>query len=314
MLKNWLVKTKQIKNKSNGFVNSVNYLKDKNRSAHSYTDISVLNDSSKRILDEYDKRTLFRRKNGLRGGGVNNYATSFVLSLPRDIKQPTKDQWKKISLDVISAIAETNGIDKKKLKDLSHVVLHDESQSPDKHTHVHMLVSNVVDNQVVKGISQFKTTHAIKQQFNKSVYKHLGVDNYKYMPKNEGKPDKPLWVARAEKLKAIDNAFKDLKQNIGSWLDNLKNWRNKAIFSSKKVAKSLDKLEEEIPKGNVIEKVFEEVEKIEEETPNTPDVEIVGEVSELPKGLEEKEKATPKTNRKRRRRSSSNKLKNTIKK
>ncbi len=299
MLKNWLVKTKQIKNKSNGFVNSVNYLKDKNRNAHANTDISVLNDSSKRILDEYDKRTLFRRKNGLRGGGVNNYATSFVLSLPRDIKQ----DWNQM------VMLHKSG-DKKKLKDLSHVVLHDESQSPDKHTHVHMLVSNVVDNQVVKSISQFKTTHAIKQQFNKSVYKYLGVDNYKYMPKNEGKPDKPLWVARAEKLKAIDNAFKDLKQNIGSWLDNLKNWRNKAIFSSKKVAKSLDKLEEEIPKGNVIEKVFEEVEKIEEETPNVPDVEIVGEVSELPKGLEEKEKATPKTNRKRRRRrSSNNKLK-----
>lgn len=92
------------------------------------------------------------------------------------------------------------------------VVLHDESNSPSKSSHVHILVGNVIDGKVEKGISQYKGTYAMKKGVNKAVKQVLGVDNKQYIPKNENVGDKPLHVAREEQI--LDQESKiDQKQN-----------------------------------------------------------------------------------------------------
>lgn len=248
MLKNWTVKTKQIKNKSDGLVKHFNYLKDKNRTSHHYTNIIDLNNSENKlqnILDEVENRQNLRRENGQRGGGVRNFATSFVLSLPRDIQQPTAQEWKKIAALTLKELADDLDIPFEKIKNNSVAILHDESSSNDKSSHVHFLVSNVIDGQVVKSISQYKATQAMKNGANKAVNKVLGVDHLQYTPRNENVGDKPLFVARNDKLdnkkaeliEDFTNMKNEIKQDRKE-LEEEKNKFKKVVNFAKKALKS----------------------------------------------------------------------------
>lgn len=222
MIKNWTVKTKQIKKKEKGLINHFNYLFNKKRAAHFYSEIIDLNNSTEKltnIINEYENRQENRRENGLTGGGVRNLATSFVLSLPRDIKQPTQQEWKKIAALTLNELSKDLDIPFDKIKNNAVVVLHDESSSIDKSSHIHILVSNVIDGQVVKSISQYKATQAVKNGANKAVKKVLGEDNNLYVPQNSNVEDKPLHVAREENLKKQEEK---LIENYNEKKDKLK--------------------------------------------------------------------------------------------
>jgi hypothetical protein len=241
MLKNFLVKTQQIRQSGtkykykkiilaggktrferikgtgrvvkNGFVNHVNYLKDTSRAAHQNTDIHVILNNAKNILNAINERKEERRSRNIRGGGVVNYATSFVMSLPSEI-QPSIEQWTKVGERLINDIAKTTDIDASVIKKHTHIVLHAEDVTGGKHSHIHVLVSNVIDCVVVKKISQRVTTAAIKKGFNESVKQLLNVDHNDYTPKKSGLADKPLWLARQEKLKLLETESKNIEQEL----------------------------------------------------------------------------------------------------
>jgi hypothetical protein len=245
MIKNFLVKTKQIRNSgikykyskiknskgsyeykrkegsgrrvNNGFINHVNYLKDNNRPAHKNTKITVLLNNAQNILNAIEERKTFRKRKGLVGAGVVNFCTSMIFVIPNTINQPNNQglkEWSRIGSRVIFDISKVTGIPFEIIKKHTHIVLHDESVSQDKHSHIHVLVSNVINNEVVKAISQRKTTHAVKMGFNKSVKLVLNEDHKKYIPKNINKPDKPLWLARQEKNIVLENKAKKLDEEI----------------------------------------------------------------------------------------------------
>ncbi|MGK0448665.1 MAG: hypothetical protein ACJA2M_002465 [Polaribacter sp.] len=92
-----------------------------------------------------------------------------------------------------------------KIQKNSIVVLHDESNSIDKSSHIHILVGNVIDGKVVKPISQYQSTYSMKKGFNKAVKHVLKEDNNNYVPLNANVGDKPLFAARAEKLEKQKN-------------------------------------------------------------------------------------------------------------
>jgi len=243
MIKNWTVKVNQIRNSGykkkykkvinkdgsvkykatngngrkviNGFINHVNYLKDKNRPAHKDTKITVLLNNAQNILNAIEERKSFRQSKGLMGGGVRNFASSIVCVIPNNINQPKNiSEWSKISSRVIFDIAKTTNLPFELIKKHTHVVLHDESASPDKHSHIHVLVSNVINNEVVKVISQRKTVHAVKMGFNKSVKIVLNEDHKNYVPKSTKVFDKPLWLARQEKNLQLENDAKNIEAEI----------------------------------------------------------------------------------------------------
>jgi hypothetical protein len=254
MIKNWFVGAKQIRDNGikhkykkiistngnskferisgsgkrikNGFSKHVRYLNDENASSHSFSNIHVIFDKAGNILSSINDRTTYRQENGIRGGGVLNYSTAMVLALPRDIKQPSLDDWKRIADQLIIDVAKVNNIKIDILKEHTHVVLHDESKSPDKNSHIHVLFPNVLNNVVVKGISQRKTVHAAKMSFNRSVLNVLGVCNTTYTPEQENVSDVPLWAARAAKaesdLKIISRA-KEMRKYLIEFKDNIKN-------------------------------------------------------------------------------------------
>jgi hypothetical protein len=156
-----------------------------------------------------------RRDNGLRGGGVSNLATSFVLSIPKDIQQPTtKKEWQKLAQISLMELANDIDIPFEKIQKNSIVVLHDESNSIDKSSHIHILVGNVIDGKVVKPISQYQGTYSMKKGFNKAVKHVLKEDNNNYVPLNANVGDKPLFAARAEKLEKLEKQKNKLNKNF----------------------------------------------------------------------------------------------------
>ncbi len=241
MIKNWIVKTKLIRNSGtkfkykkvtltggktrferikgsgrvvkNGFSNHVNYLKDASRAAHKNTEIHIIFNNAKNILNAINERKMERRSKNIRGGGVVNYATSFVMSLPSPI-QPSVEQWTQISERLINDIAKTTNIDASVIKKHTHIVLHAEDVTGGKNSHIHVLVSNVIDCKVVKKISQRATTAAIKIGFNESVKQFLGIDHNEYVPKKSGIADKPLWLARQEKIILLKAESQHIEQEL----------------------------------------------------------------------------------------------------
>ncbi len=65
-----------------------------------------------------------------------------------------------------------------------HVVLHDESANPEKKNHLHIIVSNIINNEVIKPITQSGATYNIKQSFNFAMKKLVNEDHMKYTPKH----------------------------------------------------------------------------------------------------------------------------------
>lgn len=272
MIKNWTVKAKQIRNAGikyrykksqtngkikyskvngsgrrvkNGFINHVNYLKDKNRPAHQKTKIKILLNNANKILDAVEARKAYRKSKGLVGGGVVNYATSFVCVIPNDITQPKNfKQWSQIATQFIKDVAAVSNVPESTIKDHTHIVLHDESASTDKHSHLHILVSNVINNEVVKSISQRKTLRAVKLGFNKSVKLVLNEDHKDYIPKSKSKSDKPLWLARNEKLKRLEAESKLLESSI----EQQKNKLTKTQQAISSLADTYHKLKTELEK------------------------------------------------------------------
>lgn len=255
-LKNWTVKTKQIKKKEKGLINHFNYLFNDKRQAHFYSEIMDLNNSPDKlnnILNEIEDRKEYRRENGLRGGGVSNLATSFVVSIPRDIQQPeSKKEWQKMASITLQELAKDLDLPFEKIRDRSVVVLHDESNSPSKSSHMHILVSNVIDGQVVKPISQYQGTYAMKKGINKAVKNVLGVDHKNYTPKNEDVQDKPLHVAREEKLleqelkidekqNKLNEDFKEKKEDLKNERLEFKNEKNRFYKAVKFARQTLSK-------------------------------------------------------------------------
>ncbi|WP_279142929.1 hypothetical protein [Photobacterium phosphoreum] len=232
MLKNWTVKTKQIKENIKGLINHFNYLSDNNRKSHIYTKIIDLNNSPKRlqyIIDQYEKRKSTRKIKGLRGGGISNLTTSFVLSIPKDIPQPTIKQWSYIVSVILNDLSKELNIDNSELIKSTIVYYHNEEKSPDKNNHCHMLISNILNNEYEKRITQKVTTTTIKKSFNKAIKKTVNIDNLKYNPKALNIKNKPLWIARKEKEKEKE------KENIidDSYLTGLEKLKNELVINNK---------------------------------------------------------------------------------
>lgn len=181
-IKNFTVKTRQVKKGKAGLNRQLRYIHDQNRPSHKHTIIKPLLSGSK-LVNAYDERREMRMKLHLRGGGVSNHATRFIIALPSEYGHPTADQWKRILAEIVTSVAEINGLDRRELAKHCEAVLHDESQSG-KNSHIHLVMSNIINCTVIKGITQYRTTHGIKMAFNRAVKKVLKVDHRFHVPKN----------------------------------------------------------------------------------------------------------------------------------
>lgn len=233
-MKSWIVKQKQIKKSYEGLARHSNYLIDEKRPSHKGTEITVLCGSSEDIASAHDLRAKDRQEQGLRGGGIRNKATSFVLSLPPEIR-PDHKQWKRILGSVYIELGKALGVDKKELFKHSFAVLHErEGGAP----HVHLLCSNVVNGEYHKDLTKYAGLNAVKRGLNLGVKAQLGIDWRKHKPENPNCGDMPLHVAREKKAKEAEQ--KAIEASKQANIDTLKaNQANEELNLTKADLKTL---------------------------------------------------------------------------
>ena len=328
MLKNWIVKTQSKKR----IIGHLKYLMNNHAKSHQATRIVVLRNNAKTIINAKEKRAEYRKDKGLRGGFVKSEGTSYILSIPRDVTQPSDEQWKKLSNHVLKQLYEhvnkkiklqnrknekfnlnhptkkqplVNQISIEDFAKHCHVVLHDETADPDKNNHLHIIVSNIINNDFIKPITQRGATYNIKQSFNFAMKKLVNEDHMKYTPKSSVFDDndksftdkksvfeQPKNYRFASTVKFI---FTRLQENFNHWL--------RAVFNKEmlKVKEYAEKTATDINelKSN----------KIDEVTIILETAKTIEKVNALPESLRITNKVTNKVqtrHRRRRKKSKSN--------
>ncbi len=246
-MKNWTVKVKAVKKKDQGLIRYTRYLLNANEPSHAATNIHSLKDprqATRNMLAEHSLRQAERRRAGLSGGGVSNYAQSYVFALPKDIPQPKQKQWVGIAAKAVKAIANENGIDPNKLWEVTGVVFHEEP-TKSKNNHIHVIVGNIVDGKYHKGLTQKKSVYASKKSFNDYMLEVLEVDNKNYQALSQGR-DEPLWLARKKQAEKEERAIIEARKRARKEIKIAQLWKekyNKAGFNGLKFEMTLKKRE-----------------------------------------------------------------------
>lgn len=181
-IKNFTVTAKSITGRYKGLSDYCVYLVNSNHKNHSKTHIEPIygniNTFIKNVMGEVTELDLKNKKN--KGGRpVESYVQSYNFILPKNTIRPSKKQWNAISKDIIDTISKEIDIDKKTLKNLTFINLHDQDNP-----HVNFVISKVINGSRCRKIDQKTLLSKVKTQFNNSVFKHCNYDYKAYKPTN----------------------------------------------------------------------------------------------------------------------------------
>ena len=203
-IKNFVVITQRVKDKSDGLIGYVNYLRNENTPSHKDTNILALPRAN---ADEFLKKTIintvnFDNNNKKGGRKVESYAQSFDFVLPPTVGNPTIDQWKLIYRDVLKTAKTTLGLEAENLNvfaDHCFANIHDQ-----KNPHMNLLIPRIYKDQRLEKLDQKRLLGDLKKSFNAAVLLHCDIDYSKYKPQqqNTGKRRKKWQYEQEQSIKA----------------------------------------------------------------------------------------------------------------
>ncbi|HIF9109014.1 TPA: hypothetical protein ACX6PT_001760 [Photobacterium damselae] len=231
MLKNWTVTTQPVRLASDGVMMRERYLLNPKHANHKHTEalISLFGcaETSNRIALSGEQFRLNQQLYNRRGGRpLSSYAMEYCLTLPKGYR-PSKEQWQSIVKDCCLALAKHCKLNKTELaqyRQQIRAVLHQQNQDGVKGSgdHVHLIVGKVVGNRVLKELQQKKATKLIKQAFNQSVLKHVGIDHRTYEPVEVEKGRRlSTWQYQHQKATEaleIEKQIKQMQTQCDKWL------------------------------------------------------------------------------------------------
>ncbi|HCG5913270.1 TPA: hypothetical protein NJ057_003940 [Vibrio parahaemolyticus] len=231
MLKNWTVTTQPVRLGTDGVMMRERYLLNKTHANHKYTDdlISIFGcaETSNRIALVGEQFRLNQQLYNHKGGRpLSSYAMEYCLTLPKGYR-PSTEQWQSIVKDCCFALAKLCKLNKSEFaqyRQQIRAVLHQQAQDGNKGSgdHVHLIVGKVVCNRVLKELQQKKATKLIKQVFNQSVLKHVGVDHRTYEPVEIEKGRRiSTWQYQHQKATEaleIEKLIKQMQAQFDKWL------------------------------------------------------------------------------------------------
>lgn len=231
MLKNWTVTTQPVRLGSDGVMMRERYLLNKKHANHKYTEalISIFGsaETSNRIALSGEQFRLNQQLYNRRGGRpISSYAMEYCLTLPKDYR-PTPEQWQSIVKDCCLMLAKLCKLNKSEFtqyRQQIRAVLHQQDQTTIKGCgdHVHLIIGKVVKSRVLKELQQKKGTKLIKQAFNQSVLKHVGIDHRTYEPIEVEKGRRlSTWQYQHQKATEaleIEKLIKQMQTQCDKWL------------------------------------------------------------------------------------------------
>ncbi|MFC0171801.1 hypothetical protein [Vibrio comitans] len=189
MLKNWTVITQPVRYASDGVMMRERYLLNLKHANHKHTEhiVSIFGnaETSNRIAIAGESFRLHQKIYNRRGGRpLSSYAIEYCLTLPKGYR-PTKQQWQSIIKDCSLALAKLCKLRRSEFEQYRQqirAVLHQQEQSGTRGSgdHVHLIIGKVVGTRTLNELQQKKATKLIKQAFNHSVLKHVGIDHRSY--------------------------------------------------------------------------------------------------------------------------------------
>ncbi|WP_158146799.1 hypothetical protein [Vibrio fluvialis] len=231
MIKNWTVTTQPVRLTSDGVMMRERYLLNKKHTNHKHTEalISLFGcaETSNRIALVGEQFRLNQQLYNRRGGRpLSSYAIEYCLTLPKGYR-PTAKQWQSIIKDCCLALSKLCKLNKSEFaqyRQQIRAVLHQQNQDSSKGSgdHVHLIVGKVVGNRVLKELQQKKATKLIKQAFNQSVLKHVGIDYRSYKPIEKEKGRRlSSWQYQHQKANEaleIEKLIKQMQVQFDKWL------------------------------------------------------------------------------------------------
>nr|WP_229649989.1 hypothetical protein [Vibrio splendidus]MCC4882335.1 hypothetical protein [Vibrio splendidus] len=271
MLKNWTVTTQPVRHGSDGVIMRERYLINKKHANHKNTErlISIIGDSntSNKIALSGEEFRINQQLYSRRGGRpLSSFAMEYCLTLPKGYR-PTPKQWLSIVKDCSLALARLCNLNKDEFnqyKQQIRAVLHQQIQDgKGSGDHVHLIISKVVGNRVLKQLQQKKSTRLIKQAFNQSVLKNVGISHESYIPLEKEKGRRlSTWQYQHQKATEsleIEKIISKMQQQIDKWLE-VKGENNERQIKRQK--NRLTKIYNELKDKNLSEQQKEKINKI----------------------------------------------------
>ena len=258
-MKNFFVSTESVKGRDGGLASYQSYLTMKEHPNHEDATNAIYEIYGKNafkniLLDtfEYEKKQGIERvKKGKRGRyKLDSFAQSFVLSVPKINEmnvhiRPTKEQWNLIFKDVVrnvfKVINSKNKYPNLTLKDLTKVTYANVHEQRDGNDHLNLVFGKLINNKVVKELTQYAVLDCVKRTFTASLAKHcdLKLENYKpvrtNLPKRRNKVAKQHSIMQKIKLQQAELQFNEsLFKSIRNYINNIEKekldraemWRN----------------------------------------------------------------------------------------
>ncbi|MGF1884497.1 hypothetical protein [Vibrio splendidus] len=206
---------KKVK-KKNSLKSCVDYLLSKKHENHVHTQIFEIGNARQGLNNILDEVGSVRLKNA---------ATSFCASIPADLYHPSIDEWENIYNETMENYCNSlneeleklekahhkksipkderrkkeyhlnteryaQRLDLEEMKRLSICVIHDDRDKPlmlgkTSGSQMNLLISNVIDNKVVKLISQKNGVELFKKSYVQAVKNELGIDPKNYLTYEE---------------------------------------------------------------------------------------------------------------------------------
>ncbi|WP_318499233.1 hypothetical protein [Photobacterium leiognathi] len=230
MLKNWTVTTQPVRLSTDGIMMRERYLLNKQHANHKYSEalISIFGcaETSNRIALAGEQFRLNQQLNSRGGRPLSSYAMEYCLTLPKGYR-PSVEQWQSIVKDCCLTLAKHCKLNKSEFaqyRQQIRAVLHQQNQVGTKGSgdHVHLIIGKVVGGKVLKELQQKKATKVIKQAFNQSVLKHVGIDYRSYEPIEKEKGRRlSTWQYQHQKAAEaleIEKLIKQMQAQFDKWL------------------------------------------------------------------------------------------------
>ena len=172
---------------------------------------------------------------GKGGRPTERFGHSYVLSLPKGAKKPTKKEWQEILTGVIKAISTTSKIPPKDILNSSYIVIHNQNNP-----HAHILISSVINSKTInQQLSSQVTMKRIKAAFDFSCAQTLGLHKEQHIP-NINLSRKISKLKHLEKL--TNNAENQLRKLLSSISERNEKQYNRQM---NRLIKTIQELENE---------------------------------------------------------------------
>ncbi|MEZ9155677.1 MULTISPECIES: hypothetical protein [unclassified Vibrio] len=231
MLKNWTVITQPVRFATDGVMIRERYLQSLTHANHKHTEhiVSILGcaKTSNRIALAGEEFRLNQQTYNRRGGRpLSSYAVEYCLTLPKGYR-PTTQQWQSVIKDCSLALAKLCKLNKSEFaqyRQQIRAVLHQQAQAGIKGSgdHVHLIIGKVAGGRILTELQKKQATRLIKQAFNQSVLKHVGIDHRTYDPIEKEKGRRlSTWQYQHQKATEaleIEKLLKKMQTQFDKWL------------------------------------------------------------------------------------------------